>query len=54
VRDTSKREDDRFEYDDSKTADVDKTPGCRLSASDGAATLTVWDASPAYEIVVEL
>lgn len=54
VRDSTKRDDDRGEYDDSKTSDVDGTPGCRLSSSGSSGTLTVWDTSPAFEIVVEL
>jgi hypothetical protein len=52
VADASRREDDRAEYDDAKTTDQDGTPGCRISASAGKGTLTLWDAG--YEIVVEL
>ena len=49
VRDASRPDDDRVEYDDSEpSADVK----CRLSAADGRGTLTVWSA--AWEIVVEL
>jgi hypothetical protein len=54
VRDSTTREDDRSEFDDSKTSDADGTPGGRLSSSGASGTLTVWDASPVYEIVVEL
>jgi hypothetical protein len=54
VRDSTKRDDDRSEYDDAKTSDVDRTPGCRLSSSGATGTLTVWDVLPAYELVVEL
>lgn len=54
VRDSRRRDDDRSEYDDSKTTDVDQTPGCRLSSSGETGTLTIWDTSPAYEIVVAL
>lgn len=54
VRDSTKRDDDRSEYDDSKTSDADRTPGARLSNSGASGTLTVWDSSPAYEIVIEL
>jgi len=54
VRDPTRRDDDRSEYDDAKTTDVDRTPGCRLSGSGATGTLTIWDSSPAYEIVVEL
>lgn len=48
VGDASRREDDRFEYDDSTGS-----PSCRLSASGGKGTLTVWS-KQAWEIVVDL
>jgi hypothetical protein len=54
VRDPTRPDDDRVELDDSKTSDADGTPGCRLSSSGARGTLTIWDSSPAYEIVVEL
>jgi len=55
VRDPTRRDDDRSEYDDSKTTDADHTPGCRLSSAGPTGTLTIWDTSPAaYEIVVTL
>ncbi len=54
VRDPSRRDDDRSEYDDSKTSEADHTPGCRLSQSGASGTLTIWDDEPAYEIVVPL
>ena len=54
VRDPARRDDDHSEYDDAKTSDVDRTPGCRVSGSGGKGTLTIWDSSPAYELVVEL
>lgn len=54
VRDATRRDDDHSEYDDSKTTDADGTPGCRVSSSGTSGTLTVWDSSPAFEIVVEL
>ena len=54
VRDPTTRDDDRSEFDDAKTTDADRTPGCRLSSSGTKGTLTIWDSSPAYELVVEL
>lgn len=55
VRDPSRRDDDRSEYDDSKTTEADRTPGCRLSSAGATGTLTIWDTAPApYEIVVAL
>jgi hypothetical protein len=54
VGDATRRDDDRSEYDDSKTSDGDGTAGCRLSGSGAKGTLTIWDMSPAYEVVVEL
>ncbi len=61
VRDPKKREDDRIEFNDAKTSDVDKTPACNLvgenAKADGAGgTLTVRDAGgkTAFEIVVVL
>ena len=49
VRDASRPDDDRVEYDDSAPPGDVK---CRLSAADGKGTLTVWSAD--WEIVVEL
>jgi hypothetical protein len=54
VGDPSHRDDDRSEYVDKKTREEDETPGCRLSAAGSSGTLTIWDASPTYELVVEL
>ena len=54
VKDTTRRDDDHSEYDDSKTTDADGTPGCRVSGSGASGTLTIWDTSPAFELVVEL
>jgi len=55
VGDPSRRDDDSSEFEDAKTSDQDKTPGCRLSSAGSSGTLTIWDAgSAAYEIVVEL
>lgn len=56
VRDTSRPDDDRVEYDDSEPLTPDDARvKCRLSAADGKGTLTVWStAQPAWEIVVEL
>jgi len=55
VRDPSRRDDDRSEYDDSRTTDADQSPGCRLSHAGSTGTLTIWDTSPtAYELVVGL
>jgi hypothetical protein len=49
VRDASRADDDRVEFDDSTSS-----PSCRLSAADGKGTLTVWSKQPAWEIVIEL
>lgn len=46
VRDASKQNDDRIEFDSKST------PSCRLSAADGKGTLTVWQAD--WEVVIEL
>lgn len=54
VGDPSRRDDDRMEIEDAKTSDQDKTPGVRLSGAGGSGTLTIWDATPAFEIVVAL
>jgi len=54
VRDPTRSDDDRIELDDAKTTDGDRTPGCRLSRSGAKGTLTIWDSSPAYELVIEL
>lgn len=54
VGDPSRRDDDRSELDDAKTSEQDQTPGFRLSSAGATGTLTIWDTSPAYEIVVEL
>lgn len=54
VGDPSRRDDDRSELEDAKTSDQDQTPGCRLSGAGNQGTLTIWDMSPAYEIVVGL
>jgi hypothetical protein len=54
VGDPKRRDDDRSEYDDAKTTDADRTPGCRVSSTGAKGTLTIWDTAPAFEIVVEL
>ena len=54
VGNASRRDDDRSEFDDSKTTEADGNAGCRLSSSGAKGTLTLWDVSPSYEIVVEL
>jgi len=54
VGDPSRRDDDRSELADAKTSDQDRTPGCRLSSAGDQGTLTIWDAAPAFEIVVAL
>lgn len=54
VGDPSRRDDDRSELEDAKTSDQDTTPGCRLSGAGEQGTLTIWDAAPAFEIVVAL
>jgi len=54
VGDPATRDDDRSEFDDPRTTDADRTPGCRLSGSSGKGTLTIWDTNPTSEIVVEL
>jgi len=54
VGDPSRRDDDRTEYEDKQTREQDKTPGCRMSSAGSQGTLTIWDTSPAYEIVVAL
>lgn len=54
VGDPSRRDDDRTEYDDSKTTEQDETPGCRASTAGSSGTLTIWGVSPAYEIVIAL
>lgn len=50
VRDGSRPDDDRIEYDDSGNS----ATKCRISSADGKGTLTVWSTSPAWELVVEL
>lgn len=54
VGDPSRRDDDRSELEDRRTSEQDQTPGIRLSAAGTQGTLTVWDTSPAFEIVVAL
>jgi hypothetical protein len=54
VGDPSRRDDDRSEYEDPQTSEQDATPGCRLSSAGASGTLTIWDTSPAYELVVAL
>ena len=62
VKDPSKRDDDRLEFDDNATSDVDKTPAVKLVGENGQAdgtggSLQVWDvanAQPPYTIVIAL
>jgi Cytochrome oxidase complex assembly protein 1 len=54
VRDATRRDDDRLEFDDSQPRGSDGPPRCRLSAADGTGTLTVWSTAPVWELVVEL
>lgn len=54
VRDPGRRDDDRTEYEDKQTHDQDGTPGCRMSSAGTQGTLTIWDTTPAFELVVAL
>lgn len=54
VRDPARPDDDHLEVDDAATSEADHTPGCRASLAGATGTLTVWDSTPAYEVVIAL